>query len=172
MGDTPDPPRWLNAEEEAAWVLLTGLMLKLPSAVDTDLRRRSGVSYFEYLILSCLSEPEDRTLLMGDLATLANSSPSRLSHAVGRLETRGWIVRHTDPANARFTLARLTDAGFAFLAAAAPEHVETVRSLVFDALEPEQVEQLKSIAASILAQTDTEHDWPPRGTRHGIGKSE
>lgn len=148
-------------------MLLTGLLLKLPNALDADLRRHSGISHFEYLILSSLSESEGHMLPMGDLATLSISTPSRLSHAVSRLEGRGWIVRRPDPANARFMLARLTEAGFAVLAAAAPGHVETVRSMVFDTLDPEQVAQLKSIAAGILAKTDTDHDWPPRGTRHG-----
>lgn len=165
--DDAEPPRWLNAEEEEAWVSLTGLLLKLPYALDADLRHRAGVSHFEYLVISALSEAPERTLPMGDLATLANSSPSRLTHAVSRLEARGWITRCPDPGNARFTLAHLTDEGFAFLGKTAPAHVNLVRTLVFDALDTDDVGRLDSIAKRVLARLDPRHEWPPRGTRHG-----
>jgi DNA-binding MarR family transcriptional regulator len=162
-----EPPRWLNPVEEQTWVSLTGLLLKLPSALETDLRQRAGISHFEYLVISVLSESAGHTLPMGDLATLAGSTPSRLTHTVERMETRGWITRRRSPDNARFTLAHLTDEGFAFLADVAPGHVATVRRLVFDALEGDDVERLERIAQRILGRLDPGHDWPPRGTRHG-----
>lgn len=43
----------------------------------------------------------------------------------------------------------LTDAGFAALAAAAPGHVEGVRTHLLDPLTPEQVKQLADICAII-----------------------
>jgi DNA-binding MarR family transcriptional regulator len=159
-------PRWLDPDEEDAWVSLTGLLLKLPFALESQLRQQAGISYFEYLVLSVLSETEHRTMPMGDLATLANSSPSRLSHAVSRLERRGWIERRQDPRNARFTLAELTDDGFAFLREVAPGHVATVRALVFDALDADQVGQLGAIANPILDRITPRDTWPPHGTRH------
>jgi DNA-binding MarR family transcriptional regulator len=162
-----EPPRWLTPAEEQSWVSLVGLLLKLPAALETDLRRRAGISYFEYLVISALSESEGRSLSMGHLATLAGSTPSRLTHTVERMEARGWITRRRTPGNARFTLAHLTDEGFAFLAETAPGHVATVRRLVFDALQGDDVERLELIAQRILTQLDPHHDWPPRGTRHG-----
>lgn len=71
---------------------------------------------------------------MGDLAVLANGSPSRLSHVVGRAEQRGWVRRCTDPANGRVVVATLTDAGWEKVVASAPGHVEAVRRYVFDPL--------------------------------------
>jgi DNA-binding MarR family transcriptional regulator len=160
-------PRWLNPAEEELWVALAGLLLKLPSALETDVRQRSGISHFEYLVISALSESPGRTLPMGDLATLASSTPSRLTHTVERLEARGWISRRRSPDNARFTLAHLTDEGFAFLVEAAPGYVATVRRFVFDALEGDDVERFRLIAQRILTRLDPDHEWPPRGTRHG-----
>ncbi len=49
----------------------------------------------------------------------------------------------------RGSIAALTDAGFAVLERAAPGHVETVRSFVFDRLSEEQVAQLEEISAAI-----------------------
>jgi hypothetical protein len=44
----------------------------------------------------------------------------------------------------------LTDEGFAALAAAAPVHVESVRSHVFDQLTPEQVAAMRDIGETLM----------------------
>src|SRR5260221_1188839 len=61
---------------------------------------------------------------MTQLAEASTSSKSRLSHAVARLEQRGWVRRTNCPTDRRGQIAQLTDEGFASLAAAAPRHVE------------------------------------------------
>ena len=113
-------------------------------------------------VMSVLSEPDDRTLQMSQLAALTNASLSRLSHVITRLEKKGWVTRCPSAENGRITTARLTDEGFAALDAAAPGHVEAVRELVFDALTPTQVEQLAEISEQILDRLDPGGDWPPR----------
>ena len=98
-----------------------------------------------------LSEAPDHTLRMTQLAEAASASKSRVSHAVARLEERGWIRRRDCPTDRRGQLAELTDEGYAVLVAAAPGHVEHVRRILFDPLTPEQVRQLHAITGSILA---------------------
>ena len=100
-------------------------------------------------MLVALSEAPCRTLRMNQLADRCQSSRSRLSHAVSRLEEAGWVRREACATDKRGALARLTDKGFAALEAAAPGHVEAVRRAVFDVLTPEQVEQLGRISAAI-----------------------
>jgi DNA-binding MarR family transcriptional regulator len=112
--------------------------------------------------MSVLSEPDDRTLQMSQLAALTNASLSRLSHVITRLEKKGWVTRCPSAENGRITTARLTDEGYAALDAAPPGHVEAVRELVFDALTPTQVEQLAEISEQILDRLDPGGDWPPR----------
>jgi DNA-binding MarR family transcriptional regulator len=69
-------------------------------------------------------------------------------------------VREDCPTDRRGQNARLTDAGFAVLAAAAPGHVEIVRRLVIDALTPEQLAQLATIGETIVSQTNDESAAP------------
>jgi DNA-binding MarR family transcriptional regulator len=88
---------------------------------------------------------------MSQLADQTRSSRSRLSHAVARLEERGWVERIDCPTDRRGQLAHLTDVGFAALAEAAPGHVETVHSHFIDPLTPEQVAQLAGIGEAIVA---------------------
>jgi DNA-binding MarR family transcriptional regulator len=97
-----------------------------------------------------LSEEDDRTLRMSGLAARVNASLSRLSHVVSKLERRGFVARTPSPTSRRVTLAELTEEGWQVLVAAAPGHVETVRSLVFEDLGPEDVAALERIAGHIV----------------------
>jgi DNA-binding MarR family transcriptional regulator len=91
---------------------------------------------------------------MSTLAMLAEGSLPRLSQVVGRLEKRGWVRRTPDPTDGRYTLAVLTDAGWDKVVEAAPEHVETVRGLVFDPLTKAQARQLREITRRIMRAVD------------------
>jgi DNA-binding MarR family transcriptional regulator len=153
MADDAEP-RWLTTEEQQAWLALVSVLIRLPSALDAQLRRDAGVSHFEYAVLAALSEAPERTLRMSDLAILTEGSLSRLSQVVGRLERHGWVGRSADPTDGRATLATLTDAGWSKVVATAPGHVEEVRTLVFDALTPTQVRQLADIGARIVRAID------------------
>lgn len=148
--------RWLDDVERAAWVRFVAVVELLPGALDTQLRRDSGLSHFEYFVLAMLSEASERTLRMTQLARLTNATLTRLSHVVRRLEDRGLVERFACPEDGRATNARLTEQGWAAVVEAAPGHVETVRSTVLDALTPEQVAQLHAIADALLPRLDPE----------------
>jgi DNA-binding MarR family transcriptional regulator len=147
-----DEPRWLDADERAAWLSLAGVMTLLPSALDAQLQRDAGLSHFEYMVLAMLSEQQSRTMRMSDLAALTNGSLSRLSHVARRLEGQGFLRREACREDGRATNAVLTDAGHAKVVATAPGHVATVRRLVFDVLTPAQRGQLRTIGDRILGQ--------------------
>ena len=138
--------RWLDDDEQRTWrAFLTATEL-LFDQLDVELRRGWGISHPYYEILVRLSEAPDRTLRMSELAERSLSSRSRLSHAIARLEERGWVRRETFPSDRRGLLAVLTDDGFAALAGAAPGHVEGVRTHLFDQLTAAQVAQLRQIS--------------------------
>lgn len=147
-------PDWLDDGERQAWMALVSLLIRLPGALDAQLQRDAGISHFEYQVLAGLSMSPGRTLRMSVLAALAEGSLPRLSQVVGRLEKRGWIRRAPDPADGRFTLAILTDDGWAQVQQAAPGHVTEVRRLVFDPLTRAQVRQLREIGRRIMRAID------------------
>ena len=154
--------RWLNDDEQQAWLRLAGVMLKLAPALDSQLQRDSGLTQFEYLCLAMLSETDRQTLRMSELATRVNSSLSRLSHVISKLEGRGWVERGPCPTSKRVTLVSLTDAGWDVLEKAAPGHVGTVRSLVFDDLPDDDVAALERIAGHILDRIEAASDLDSR----------
>lgn len=151
--------RWLTADEQRAWLAWLGASELLMSHLDAQLQRDAGFPHAYYAILAQLSAAPDRTLRMSQLASVVNASPSRLSHAVGALEQRGWVRRRRGEPDRRSTLATLTDEGFAVLVEQAPGHVEAVRKGLFDPLTPEQVTQLEQICTAVLEGLD------PAGTR-------
>lgn len=122
----------------------------IPTAMDSRLQREADVTFFEYVVMAILSEQPDHTLQLKDLAAVAHSSLSRLSHVITRLERRGWVERTPVPVG-RATLARLTPSGYEKTVEAAPIHVAEVRRLIFDVLTREQVIALGEIAARINA---------------------
>jgi DNA-binding MarR family transcriptional regulator len=144
-------PRWLTAEEQATWRAFLGARQELFGAVDAQLQHEGGMPHTYYEILVRLSEAPGRALRMSQLAEASASSKSRVSHAVARLEERGWVRRVDCPTDRRGQVAELTEAGYAELSRAAPGHVEQVRRSLFDALTPGQVRQLATISAAILA---------------------
>ncbi len=141
--------RWLSADEQLAWRTFLNACSTLFGAVEGQLLHDSGIPHGYYEILVRLSEAPGHALRMTQLADASTSSKSRLSHAVARLEERGWVERMLCPTDRRGQIARLTDAGMAALEAAAPGHVEQVRASMFDKLTPEQVQQLQAIMAAI-----------------------
>lgn len=142
-------PRWLSDDEQAAWRAFLRASHLLMVQLERELASQSGLTHPDYQILVQLSEAEDRRLRMSDLASFTQSSRSRLSHAVTRLERAGWVARESCPTDKRGAYAVLTDAGFAKLVAAAPGHVEGVRAHLFDQLSVTQVRQLREISTAV-----------------------
>ncbi len=145
-----DEPRWLNADERRIWLGWVFTSRLLWEEIERDLQRDSDFSFGHYEILVMLSETPGRARRMSELADATQSSRSRLSHAVARLEELGWVRRETCAEDRRGQLAVLTDEGFAALEAAAPMHVESVRRHFFDLLSPDQLADLRDIQEELL----------------------
>lgn len=147
---TSSRTRWLTQQEQQAWRAFLAACGMFFATVDSQLQRDSGMPHAYYEILVRLSEAPGRALRMSQLAAAAAASKSRASHAVARLEERGWVRRVECPTDRRGQVAELTDEGFEALRAAAPGHVEQVRQVLFDTLTPEQVDQLREISLAIV----------------------
>ena len=153
-------PRWLSPDEQRVWRdFLTATRL-LFDQLDRELQRDAGLSHADYEVLVRLSESAGRRLRMSELADASQASRSRLSHAVARLEAAGWIRRESCPTDRRGTLAVLTDAGFAALAAAAPGHVDGVRRHLFDSLDAGQTARLGEISAALRRALEADRAGP------------
>ncbi len=147
--------RWLTDDEQHTWRAFLEATRRLDEQLDRELQHEAGLPLAYYIILAMLSESPGRTLRMSELAQRTWSSRSRLSHAVDRLEERGWVQRISCPSDKRGAFALLTDAGFAVLEAAAPGHVEGVRRHLFDQLTPSQADALGTISQKVAERLAT-----------------
>jgi DNA-binding MarR family transcriptional regulator len=145
-----DEPRWLSDEQQQAWRRFVEVLVKIPAALEAQLQRDAGLTHMGYIVLSTLSERDDRRLAMSRLAKRASASLSRLSHVVARLEAQGWVRRERDLEDGRVQIAVLTEEGYDKVRESAPGHAEAVQQLVFDRLTPAQVRQLAKLADALL----------------------
>lgn len=155
--------KWLNPMEQRAWRAVIALTTRLPAALDTQLQRESGITHFEYFVMTLLSEEPGHRLQLSELAQKANASLSRLSHVISKLERLGWAER-VSISGRRGAQAVLTDVGYHKITDAAPGYLECVRGLVFDGLDKEETRQLLEISETLVAQLD-------KGTARGAGRS-
>ncbi len=133
----PGDVRWLDSDEQKAWRSFVRATRLLDGAIQRDLACH-GVSHDEYEILVNLSEQPCRSMRMSDLAESVVNSRSRLTHTVGRLESRGYVRREASPDDRRGVLCVMTDEGFATLEVAARSHVTGVRANLLDQMTREQ----------------------------------
>lgn len=125
-----------------AWRGLIETTQLLFTQLERELTRQHGLSMADYEILVRLSERPDRAMRMTELAHTTLASKSRLSHQVSRMEARGLLARKVCPTDGRGASAVLTDAGFALLEQAAPDHLRGVREHLFDQLTAKDIAAL------------------------------
>jgi DNA-binding MarR family transcriptional regulator len=128
----------LTRSELRSWFRIVGGMRSLLNTLDRQLRDEAGMTHDDYEILSRLYRAPERTLRMSDLARDVGFSPSRLSHAVARMEASGWIIRTQCASDRRGTEANLTDVGAKVVDEVTPAHLALVRRLVFDSIGAER----------------------------------
>lgn len=142
----------MTEPESRAWLALIATTELLPVALDAQLRADSGISHFEFLVLTVLKQEPENRLRMTDLAIATNATLPRLSKVVTRLARRGLVEKlHTD---GRQVDARLTAEGRRLLVHAIPGHLDLVRHLVLDGLSEQQLATLASALEPVVARLD------------------
>ena len=134
-------PRWLNDNEQRAWRAWIASSQLLLDRLSRDIQVQHGLTMADYEILVRLSEAADHRVRMSELADQTLASRSRLSHQIDRMENRGFVSREQ---------CVLTETGWQTLAAAAPDHVESVRSHLVDVLTPAEFAALGVACEKIL----------------------
>ena len=157
MTAVPEPgaaPRWLDEAEMSAWLPLVRVLQLLPQQLDRQLREQAGINHVYYMIMVVLSGRPDRAMALRSLADAVGMIPSRLTHALGSLEGRGWVERRPCETDRRVQFAALTDEGFAALEQAAPGHVAEVRRTVVDRLDRRDLDDLRRVAEKLVASLE------------------
>ena len=148
-------PAWLNPAEMKAWRSYIIATQRLLEALDSDLAGHD-LSMADYGILAQLSDAPDRRLRMSELAAITLLSRSRISHRMKVMEKAGWVKREACPSDKRGYFAVMTPKGWKAIVAAAPDHVDSVRSRFLEHLSIGDQEILAQIFSRIEASLRTE----------------
>ncbi|MFW6694562.1 MarR family winged helix-turn-helix transcriptional regulator [Streptomyces sp. MAR4 CNX-425] len=150
-------PRWLTAEEAAAWDGFIRMQEKLIGRLSRRVQADSAMSAADYTVLVKLTESGGRIRFM-DLAKLVEWEKSRMSHQVGRMVKRGLVAKEECPDDGRGAFIVATPAGHRAIEEAAPLHVEHVRRLFIDALTREDLAAVARISNRVLAHMEKQPD--------------
>ena len=137
-------PRWLSPTEMKAWRRYIIASRRLLEALDSDLDGHD-LSMPDYEILAQLSDAPDRRMRMSELAEIAMLSRSRLSHRMKVMEKAGWVKREPCTVDKRGFFAVMTPKGWKAIVAAAPDHVESVRTRFVDHLSKTDQQSISEI---------------------------
>jgi DNA-binding MarR family transcriptional regulator len=144
---------WLTDEQQAVWRNYLAIGSQLPAAMNRQLQRDCGLSLSDYGVLVELSERGP--LRVFELADVLVWEQSRLSHQLRRMRTRGLLVRRRSGDDRRGAVIDLTDQGRAALRAAAPGHVELIRSTLFEDVRATQLRAVRSWTETVLTRLAT-----------------
>ena len=147
-------PRWLDDEEQQLWRLILAGFTKISRTIDDRLQAGGDISSPEFSVLVALSEAQGRTLRLRELCEELGWDRSRASHQVTRMKKRGLLTKRKCPGDARGVLVSLTDEGMSHLEEAVPDHVETVRRLIFDHLDADRADKISEFFTDVLAAED------------------
>jgi DNA-binding MarR family transcriptional regulator len=146
-------PRMDDLESDA-WRRLVALLELLPASLDAQLQQDSGMTHYEFGVLSLLRFAPDATVQAKDLATRTNATLPRLSHVVSRMADRGWVERLPSPDDRRATNVRLTSEGRRAVVLATAGHIAHARRLVIDRLDRDELAALASIGQKVADVLD------------------
>ena len=140
--------------ESDAWLRLVTVLELLPTSLDAQLQQDSGMTHYEFVVLSLLRFAPDSTLQSKELAARTNATLPRLSHVVSRMADRGWVERLPSPEDRRATNVRLTTDGRRAVVLATSGHIAHARRLVIDRLDRDDLVALATIGRKIADVLD------------------
>lgn len=142
--------RWLDDDQQRAWRSWLDANARLMAALHRNLQASSGLSLADYEILVALTDVDGGTLRMFELGDRLGWEKSRVSKQVSRMTARGLVRRRECLDDRRGAFVDLTDAGADAIEAAAPHHVDLVRSVVFEHLDVAQVAAMYHFSEAVL----------------------
>lgn len=142
--------RWLTDDEQHLWRQVLSSIRKIDRGMEETLLACGDISMSEYSVLVSLSEAPERRLRLRELCSELEWDRSRASHQITRMAKRGLVTKEKCEGDARGVEVVITDAGFERLQASVPEHVESVRRMVFDHLDPTDAPALLRFCKGVL----------------------
>ncbi|MDQ1581819.1 MAG: hypothetical protein QOD05_2594 [Microbacteriaceae bacterium] len=131
-----------------AWESLFRAQVAVMRTIAAEFPSRD-ISLNEYDVLFNLSRQPGRELRPRDLNRHILLAQPSLSRLIDRLAGRGYVEKVPDPTDARGTIIRLTDAGFALFRRVAVEHMGSITARVGSRLDDDDLAQLAALCEKL-----------------------
>ena len=134
-----------TADQLHTWREFVETTSDLSSRIAARMQRDSGLSSGDYAVLLALSEASGKRMRSSELAAHIDWERSRLSHHLGRMESRGLIAREKCADDSRGSEIVLTTVGASQFRRASAPHFRAVQELFLDALDPELLAKVDDV---------------------------
>ncbi|WP_417555308.1 MarR family winged helix-turn-helix transcriptional regulator [Microbacterium sp.] len=156
------PPSDVDKRAYRSLVMLSHL---LQATLDRSTRADAGLPHGLYTVLALLYDAPEHRIRLKRLAQDLRFSPSRLSHAIKRLESLGLLQRVDSEVRGKSWDAVLTPAGIAMVRHVAPRQMRAVRDPLLAVLSSDEAAQLAVIAEKLNARLESLEDSGGVSTR-------
>lgn len=143
----------MTSAELATWRSLLDTTAELRRVLGAELQQTS-LSPADYQVLLALTDARGRRMRSSELALAIDWERSRLSHHLGRMESRRLIRRDECPTDSRGAEVSLTAEGARVFRRATVPHTRSIKRHFADALTPEQFAALAEILRSLQNHLD------------------
>jgi DNA-binding MarR family transcriptional regulator len=128
-----------------AWTRLVRAYALTTRELSAELQESHGLTINDFEALLVLAQTEDGRMKRVELARSLLLTPSGITRLLRGLEDAGLVERATCVTDLRVTYAQLTPAGREKLHAAAAAHRASIRELLEEHFEPEELESIAEI---------------------------
>ena len=139
-----------TARERILWARYNALLTTVPGMIDERMRAATGLSRFQFTLLETLANDPHGQVQLADVARAADSSLSRLSHAITRLEDAGLVERRACDEDRRASWAVLTPAGADAVSEGREAHDAVMREVLLDRIPEGRQEDVIGFLTALL----------------------
>lgn len=140
--------RWLRDDELQLWRTCMHVALTVQGCIADDFKIH-GITVADYSVLVPLSESPTGKCSVGQIARKGAWDAPGLARHIRRMEERGLVQRTATSEGTSGTSIELTPRAQELMSAAAPQHVERVRSILFDNLDSDDLKSLRKIMTQL-----------------------
>jgi len=144
----------MDATELKVWRDFVETGDHLRSLLASRLQSESDLSTGDYAVLLALTEASGKRIRSSELAAHIDWERSRLSHHLGRMESRGLITREKCLDDSRGSEVVLTESGASQFRRASAPHLRAVQELFLDALTPDLVSKVDELNRALREHLD------------------
>ena len=147
--------KWLTPQEMTAWRGFIAVSNDLWRIVDRDLAQHD-LDGGDFQLLAMVSESPDQRIRLCDLADQLRLTRSGLTRRMDGVLKKKLVARVQSTEDGRVAYAQMTTKGMDLLKVVAPQHLETVRRIMFDHLNSAEVKAIASGLGKVAGHLESE----------------